>query len=77
MMDNIDFRLDPRIPETPEDNSRAMMGRIREAQKTQAFEEGRRQGFDEGFAAGVLQGRKEEQEAHLDFCYSRYKGDRS
>ncbi len=77
MMDNFDFRIDPRLFESSDDPSKAMMSQIREAQQAQAFENGRRVGFDEGFAAGILQGRKEEQEDFFDYFYSRYKGDRS
>ena len=77
MMDHIDFRLDPRIPDEPEDNGRAMMTRIREAQKTQVYEEGRRRGFDEGYEAGYIAGRKQEQEDFFDYFHARYKGDRS
>ena len=73
---NFDFRIDPNIPEAPEDQGKAMMHRIREAQRSQAYEDGRRAGYDEGFAAGVLQGRKEEQEDFFDYFYGRYKGDR-
>lgn len=76
-MKDIDFRLDPKLFETPDEPGKAMMSQIREAQKTQAYEEGRRRGFDEGYEAGYIAGRKQEQEDFFDYFHARYKGDRS
>lgn len=64
-MKDIDFRLDPRIPDEPEDGGKAMMAKIREALKTQMFEEGRRKGYDEGFGDGYQSGYNQALESFL------------
>ena len=51
-MKDIDFRLDPKLFEEPDDPGKAMMQKIKSAMRAQTKEEGRRQGYDEGYAAG-------------------------